>query len=98
MESIFIFGLEEKDYKEIFLTEDIRTAKAKPRFGILDWGIFFNDIYFLNKTNSEKSSYQNNIKISVDLESEFIIGTKYFFDSIEKTLFKSYIKKKNLFY
>ena len=96
-QGLFIFGLEEKDYKEIFLTEDIRTTKAKPRFGILDWGLFFNDVYFLNKTNSEKSSYQNNIKISFDLESEFIIGTKYFFDSIEKTLFKSYIEKKICF-
>ena len=92
-QGLFIFGLEEKDYKEIFLTEDIRTTHAKPRFGMLEWGLFFNDIYFLNKTNSEKSSYQNNIKISFDLESKFIIGTKYFFDNIEKTLFKSYIEK-----
>ena len=60
---------------------------------MLEWGLFFNDVYFLNKTNSDKSSYQNNIKINFDLESNFIKVTKYFFENIEKTLFKWYIEQ-----
>ena len=92
-QGLFIFGIEEKDYKELFLTEDIRTTQAKPRLGMLEWGLFFNDVYFLNKTNSDKSSYQNNIKINFDLESNFIKVTKYFFENIEKTLFKWYIEQ-----
>ena len=91
-QGFFIFGLEEKDYKEIFLTEDIRTATAKPRIGMLDWSVFFNDIYFYNKTDSDKSSYQINIKLSFDLESNFIIVTKDFFDNVQKTIFKPYIE------
>ena len=43
-----------KDYKQIFLTEDIRTIKAKPRYGTLDWGILLDEIYFENKINNEK--------------------------------------------
>ena len=92
-QGLFIIGLEEKDYKELFFTEDIRTTQAKARFGILDWSLLFNEIYFLNETNLDKSSYQNNIKISFDLESNFIIGTKYFFENIQKTLFKWYIEQ-----
>ena len=42
----FLAGIIDKDYNEIFSTEDIRTVKAKPRFGLLDWGIMFNEIYF----------------------------------------------------
>ena len=89
----FMLGIEDKDYKQIFLTEDIRTIKAKPRYGTLDWGILFNEIYFENKINNEKSSYQSNIQIIFDLESNFILGTKYFFENIEKTLFKKYIEQ-----
>ena len=91
-QGIFVFGVEDRDFKEIYSTEDIRTTNAKPRFGILDWGIIFNDVYFLDKNNNDKSSYQNNVKITFDLESNFIISTKYFFENIEKTLFKNYIE------
>ena len=88
-----MLGIEEKDYRNIFLTEDIRTIKAKPRYGTLDWGIEFNEIYFENKANNEKSSYQSGVQIVFDLESNFILGTKYFFENIEKTLFKQYIEQ-----
>ena len=95
---ILILGLEDKDIKDIFLTEDIRTTKAQPRYGVLDWGIVFNEIYFENKNNSDKSNYQNNIQIVFDLENNFIISNKYFFENVEKTLFKKYIEQNICFF
>ena len=92
-QGFFLAGINDRDYNEIFSTEDIRTVKAKPRFGLLDWGIMFNEIYFENKSNHEKSSFQKNIEISLDLESEFILGTHYFFDNLKNTLFKQYIEQ-----
>ena len=90
---MLLLGVDEKDYKEVYLTEDIRTVQAKQRYGLIDWCIAFNEIYFVNITNSDKSCYQNNIHITFDLESDYIIGTKYFFDNIEKKLFKWYIEQ-----
>ena len=90
---IFIAGIEGKDYKEIFSTEDIRTTKAKPRYGALDWGIIFNEVYFENKITSEKSNYQNNLHAIFYCETNFIMGTSYFFENVKKTLFKEYLKQ-----
>ena len=94
---LLLLGIEEKDYKNIYLTEDIRTIQINSRYGVLDWGIIFKELYFENKNNNEKYGYQNNIQIIFDLESNFIIGTKYFFENIEKTLFKQYIDQKICF-
>ena len=96
-EGFFMVGIEEKDYKDIYLTEDIRTINAKPRYGLLDWGIIFNEIYFHKKENYGKSCYQGNIQIVFDLESKFIISNKYFFEHLEEVIFKPYIKQQICF-
>ena len=92
-QGLLMIGIENQDYNEIFSTEDIRTTKTKPRFGMLDWGILFNEIYFENNSSHEISCYQKNVQVSLDLESDFIIGTKYFFENIKKSFFKQYIEQ-----
>ena len=57
----------------------------------------FDEIFFENKTTFEKSNYENNLQIVFDLETDFIIGTSYFFENVKKTIFKEYLEKKICF-
>ena len=45
-DGFLLSGIDEKDIKLIFSTEDIRYTKAIPRYSIIDWGIIFSEIYF----------------------------------------------------
>ena len=67
-----MLGIEEKDYKNIFLTEDIRTIKAKPRYGTLDWGIEFNEIYFeKDETEKAKIKFMQAINVLKAFDNDF---------------------------
>ena len=96
-EGFLICGVEEQDYKKIYSTEDIRTVKAKPRFGLIDWGMMFTEIYFDNKNNTEKSNYQSQVHIVFDIKLDYIISTKYFFDHLQKSVFKQFFDQKICF-
>ena len=96
-EGFLICGVEEQDYKKIYSTEDIRTIKVKPRFGLIDWGMMFTEVYFDNKNKTEKSNYQSRVQIVFDIKLDYIISTKYFFDHLQKSVFKQFFEQKICF-
>ena len=95
-EGYLLCGIEEKDYKNIYLTDDVRTVKAKPRYSIIDWGMTFSELYF--EDNNDKLNYQSRVQIILEIDLDYIISTKNFFNHITKTVFKKYFEENICFF
>ena len=90
-EGYLLCGLEEKDFTNIYLTDDIRTIKVKPRNSLIDWGMMFSETYFEEK--NEKLNYQNRVQVIFEIDIDYIISTKNFFNHLIKNVFKTYFEQ-----
>lgn len=86
-EGVLICGIEEKNLKDLYSTEDIRTIKSKQ---IFNWGMMFSEIFFFDKNKNDKSNYHSRVQMIFDTNINYILCDKYFFDILQKTVFKPY--------
>ena len=63
----------------------------KPRNSLIDWGMMFSELYFEEK--NEKLNYQNRVQVIFEIDIDYIISTKNFFNHLIKNVFKTYFEQ-----
>jgi len=88
-DGLLICGINESDYFTIFKTNNFTSVNAAKRYSSIYWDLTNINISY-EYSNQKYISLDN--RISFDFEHKYITCTKSFFNSINSTFFKNYIK------
>ena len=90
---LFIIGsLPHQYYNQSFNEKDYKLALNENRGYFSKWDLKFFDIYFYDNNNN-KIKMNNYLQGELDIETNYIISTKEYFDLIKEKYFNYYINK-----
>ena len=93
-DGLFIIGaLPHQYYNESFNEKDYKSVLNENRGYLYKWDLKFFEIYFYDNINN-KIKINNNLQGELDIETNYIISTREYFDLIKEKYFNYYINKK----
>ena len=93
-EGLFIIGILPHQYdNQIFNESNYKSALNENRGYIYQWDLKFFEIYSLDKNNNKINIY-NDFQGELDIETNYIVSTKEYFDLIKEIFFKEYFNNR----
>ena len=88
-DGLLICGINKSDFSSIFKADNFTSVNAEKRFSSIFWDLTNINISY-EYSNQKYESLDN--RITFDFEHKYLTSSKSFFNSINATFFKNYIK------